>query len=182
MDNNASRTTNVWPYVVAGCAIGGGLGYLFMTEEGRKIGRTIADPHKLADNIERGRDFSESNARKVTDQIHDLMDRAKNGVAAAEQGYREAGEEFQSSVLQRIEDKKSEIVSGIHETVDNVSRTALTVEHSVLDPLLDVGAMVKGLERGIEAATKDGTSESKPDQFAGGTTYKFPNQKTGTGF
>ena len=40
MDNRMEIKTNgsnVWPYIVLGSAIGGAVGYLFMTESGRKI-------------------------------------------------------------------------------------------------------------------------------------------------
>ena len=37
----------------------------------------------------------------------------------------------------------------MHNTVDKVSRTATTIEHDVLDPLVEIGALVRGVERGI---------------------------------
>ena len=40
----------------------------------------------------------------------------------------------------------------VHKTVDNMSRTAYTVEESVLDPILELGALYRGFERGIRAA------------------------------
>ena len=45
--------SNIWPYVIVGSAVGGAVGYLFMTESGRRIRRTIANPEELARNIAR---------------------------------------------------------------------------------------------------------------------------------
>ena len=51
----------------------------------------------------------------------------------------------------RIESKSNEITSGVHQTVDNVSRTAATIEQSVIDPICEMGALNKGVERGIRS-------------------------------
>ena len=61
--------SNVWPYVIAGSAIGGAIGYLFMTESGRKIRRAVTHPDELADTIEDARSFIESKAQIVTGQV-----------------------------------------------------------------------------------------------------------------
>jgi hypothetical protein len=53
--------------------------------------------------------------------------------------------------LRQIEGKNNEIVTNVHKTVDNVSRTAYTVEESVLDPIFELGALYRGFERGIRA-------------------------------
>ena len=37
-------TSNIWPYVIAGSAIGGAVGYLFMSESGRKIRHAVTHP------------------------------------------------------------------------------------------------------------------------------------------
>jgi gas vesicle protein len=119
--------SNIWPYVVVGSAIGGAVGYLFMTERGRKVRHSIAHPDKLASSIEDARDFIERKARVVTDQVHGVLDKAKSSIEAGEHAYHEAEIGFQGQV----------------------KSTAVTIEKNVLDPICELGALYKGMERGI---------------------------------
>ena len=146
MKRNAS---SVWPYVIAGSAIGGAVGCLFMTEWCRKVRHAVTHPDELADTIEDARLFIESKARIVTDQVHNVLDTAKQGLDEGQRAYREAGQNYQSQ-LRNLEGKNNEIASGVHKTVDNVNRTAYTVEQSVLDPIFELTALYRGFERGIQ--------------------------------
>jgi gas vesicle protein len=133
--NMKTNGSNVWPYVVVGSAIGGAVGYLFMTESGRKIRHSITHPDELAENMEDVRSFIESKAKIVTDQVHGVLNRAKNGIEEGERAYHEAEQGFQSKVHQ-LQSKSGEITSDVHTVVDNVNRTAMTIEQSVLDPIV----------------------------------------------
>src|SRR5213592_2490239 len=93
MQRNGSH---LWPYVIAGSAIGGAIGYLFMTESGRKIRYTVTHPAELADAIEDARSFIESKAKMVTDQVRGAMDKAKQGLEEGQRGYRAAAQTYQS--------------------------------------------------------------------------------------
>ena len=139
---------NVWPYVIAGSAIGGAIGYLFMTESGRKIRYSVTHPDELADTIEDARQFIESKAKTVTGQVRGVMDKAKQGLEEGERAYREAEQGFQSQ-LRQLEGKNNEIATNVHRTVDNVNRTAYTVEQSILDPVFELGALYRGIDRAI---------------------------------
>lgn len=140
--------SNVWPYVVVGSAIGGAVGYLFMTESGRKIRHSITHPDELAENLDDVRGFIESKARIVTDQVHGVLNKAKRGIEEGERAYHEAEQDFQSRVHE-LQGKSGEITSNVHKAVDNVNRTAVTIEESVLDPICELGALYRGIERGI---------------------------------
>src|SRR5580765_1091676 len=131
-------SSNVWPYVIAGSAIGGALGYLFMTESGRKIRYAVTHPDDLVDNIEEARTFLETKTRMVTDQVHNVIQKAKHSIEEGERAYQEAGQRYQTRVRE-LQGK----------TVDNVNRTAVTIEHEVLDPIVELGALYRGIERGI---------------------------------
>jgi gas vesicle protein len=131
-------SSNVWPYVIAGSAIGGAVGYLFMTESGRKIRHAITHPDELVDNIEEARTFLETKTKMVTDQVHNVLQKAKNASEQGERVYREAGQRYQTRVHE---------LQG--RTVDNVNRTAVTIEHEVLDPMVEVGALYRGIEHAI---------------------------------
>src|SRR5215831_6887617 len=122
--------STVWPYVVVGSAIGGAIGYLFVTESGRKIRHTITHPDQLADNLEDVRGFVESKARIVTDHVHEVLGKAKHVIEEGERAYHEAGRNFQSRI-NSLQSKSGEI------------------EQSVLDPIGELAALYRGIERGI---------------------------------
>ena len=146
--NMKTDSSNVWPYVLAGSAIGGAMGYLFVTESGKKLRHSITHPDELAINLEEVRDFVEKKARIVTDEVHGVLNKAKHGIEEGERAYHEAAQSFQSRVRE-FEGKSGEITATVHKAVDNVNRTAVTIEESVLDPIVELGALYKGIERGI---------------------------------
>ena len=152
MNRDVTMKTNgssIWPYVIVGSAVGGAIGYLFTTESGRKIRRSVAHPDELADDLEQAREFIENKARTVTERVHGVFNKAKLGIEEGERAYRQAERDYQTRLFGRIEGKSNEITSGVHRTVDNVSRTAVTIEKSVVDPICEMGALYKGVERGI---------------------------------
>ena len=131
-------SSNVWPYVIAGSAIGGAIGYLFMSESGRKIRHAVSHPDELVDNIEEARTFLETKTRMVTDQVHNVLQKAKHGIEEGQLAYQDAGQRYQTRVHE-LQGK----------TVENVNRTAVTIERGVLDPIVELGALYRGIERGI---------------------------------
>jgi gas vesicle protein len=144
------NNSNVWPYVIVGSAIGGAVGYLFMTESGRRIRHSITHPDELASDLEEARGFIERKARVVNDQVHGVLNRAKHGIEEGERAYHEAARDFQNRV-NNLQGKSGEITSNVHKAVDNMNRTAVTIEQSVLDPVVELGALYRGIERGIRA-------------------------------
>jgi gas vesicle protein len=146
--NTKTNSSSVWPYVVVGSAIGGAVGFLFMTESGRKVRRAITHPDELNDNIESARSVIERKARVITDQVHSFIGKAKQSMEEGERAYREAGEEFRLRA-RRIERRNDEVTSQVHKTVEKMNQTAVTIEHSVLDPICEMGALYRGIERGI---------------------------------
>jgi hypothetical protein len=142
------NASNIWPYVIAGSAIGGAVGYLFMSESGRKIRRAVTHPDELADTIEDARSFIESKAQIVTGQVRNVIDMAKTGLDEGQRAFHEAEKSYQSQ-LRDLEGKNNEFASSVHKTVDNVNRTASTVEQSLLDPIFELTALYRGFERGI---------------------------------
>ena len=152
------NASNVWPYIIVGSAIGGAVGYLLLTDSGRKVRHAVTHPDELADTIEDARSYIESQAKIVTEQVHRVIDKAKAGLDEGQRAYREAGQSY-GSQLRQIEGKNNEIASNVHKTVDNVTRTAYTVEKSVLNPIFELGALYRGFERGIRAVLGHKTSE-----------------------
>src|SRR4051794_21811531 len=105
-----SNASNVWPYVLAGSAIGGTLGFLFMTGAGKKVRRAMANPDGMADNIDDARVYLERKAKGLTGQIRTVLDKAKEGMEAGQRAFTDAEESFQS-YMGKIEGKNNQIAS-----------------------------------------------------------------------
>jgi hypothetical protein len=143
-----SKGSDIWPYVLLGSAVGGAVGYLFMTQSGRKVRRALANPEEMADNIDEMRVFIERKADVVTGRVRRILERAKEGLEAGQRAFDEASVGYRTN-MQRMEAKNNEVASSVHKTVDNLTRTAYTVEQSLLDPLNEGRAMYRGVERAL---------------------------------
>ena len=157
--------SNVWPYVVVGSAIGGALGYLFMTESGRKIRRTVTHPDELADNVDEARHFIEQKAQVVTDQVHGILNKARLGIEEGQLAYRQAHQDYHSKFRQ-IETKSNQVAAEVHRTIDSMSRSAVSIEKSVLDPVSEMGALYRGIVRGIRSMLGKTSSQTIETQGA----------------
>jgi ElaB/YqjD/DUF883 family membrane-anchored ribosome-binding protein len=119
-----------------------------MTQSGRKVRHALTHPDDLAANVEQAGSFLQRKASMVSDQIHGVIRKAKQSIEEGERAYREAGQQYKSQARQ-LETKSETIAASIHNTVDRMSRTAGTIERSVLDPICEIGAIYRGVERGI---------------------------------
>jgi len=148
MERIKTNSSSVLPYVIAGSAIGGTVAYLFMSESGKKVRRVITRPNELAENVEHAGDVIERKAAMVTNWLHDWIQNAKQSIEEGQLAYRDIGQQYRTQVRQ-IQSKNESIVAGVHQTIDRVGRTATNVEGRVLDPVADLGAIVRGIERGF---------------------------------
>ena len=148
MESVKTNGSSVLPYVIAGSAIGGAVAYLFMSESGKKVRRVLTRPDELADNVEHAGNVIERKAAIVTNWLHDWIENAKQSIEEGQLAYRDIGQQYRSQVRQ-IQSKNDSIVAGVHHTLDRVGHTAANVEGRVLDPIAELGATVRGIERGI---------------------------------
>jgi gas vesicle protein len=155
-----TNDSSVWPYVVLGSAVGGALGYLFVTESGRKFRRSLTDPDEMSNNMEGVRSFVQRKTQVVTDQVHGALNKAKYAIEEGQLAYHEAEHHYQSRFRQ-IQSKNNQIAGNVHKAVDNLNRTALTVEQSVMDPMSELAALYRGLERGIRAVFGGGSRSTQ---------------------
>jgi len=151
--------SKVWPYVLVGSAVGGTVGYLFMTESGRKVRHALANPDEMADHIDDMRSVIEKKARVVTGRVRTVLDKAKEGMEAGQRAFNEANEGYRGN-MQRLQGKNDTIASAVHKNVDNLTKTASAVEEQVLDPLYEVGALYRGIQRGVQAVLR-GAAEGR---------------------
>jgi len=152
MDNRFTETngSSIWPYVIVGSAIGGAIGYLFVTESGKRIRHSVTHPDELAHDIDGVRSLVESKARIVTNKVHGVIGKAKQSIDEGQRAYQEAGQEYRLRA-NRLEAKNSQIASTVHATVDRMSNAAANIEQSVMDPICELGALARGIERGVRA-------------------------------
>jgi gas vesicle protein len=148
--NMKTNGSSLLPYIVVGSAIGGAVGYLFATDAGKKIRRSVTHPNELAVDIQHAGDFVEHKAAVVASWIHEKIDQARRSIEEGQFAYREAGDQYRLQA-QRVESKSNEITAVVHDTVDSMSNTALHVGQSVLNPIVEIGALVRGFEKGIRS-------------------------------
>jgi gas vesicle protein len=158
-----TNTRSVWPYVIVGSAVGGALAYLATTDSGRKMRRSLTHPDELADTVENARTFVERKARIVTEKVHGVINRAKEGMEAGQQAFKEAEANYRSGLQRRVEGKSNEVATNVHRAVDNVNRTAVTFEQSVLEPVYELGAIYKGVERGVRTLLRKNHTQVQPE-------------------
>jgi hypothetical protein len=60
-----------------------------------------------------------------------------------------------------MDDKSHDVVDSIHRSLDNLNRTVHTIQETILDPLSEVGAIAKGIDRGIRRLFEDRRSERR---------------------
>lgn len=144
------NNSNKLPYVIVGSAVGGAIGYLFMTQSGTKLRQSIMEngTRALPEKIEGAREFLERKGKVITDKVHGVLDRAKESMQAGQQAYQEAEQNYQSQ-LRTIQGRNTDIASNVHKTVDELSHTASAVEKSFLDPVYEFVALARGVDRGV---------------------------------
>jgi uncharacterized protein YukE len=128
-------TSNKVPYILAGSAVGGAVGYLILKRSG-----------SIPDTIEGFRTKVEGRSRDVSGQLHGIVERAKRSVEEGQRVYQESQKRYQEQ-LRSLEGRNDEISTTVHQTVDNLNKTAYTVEQSVLDPVFEILALASGTQR-----------------------------------
>jgi hypothetical protein len=109
-----------------------------VTDTGQKIRRGITHPDEMKDNIEDARTYLQEKGRMVTDQVQNLLQRAKHGIEQGQRAYEEAG--------QRLHSRTHEFHG---KTVENMNQTAVTIEQDVVHPMVELGAILRGIQHGI---------------------------------
>ena len=145
-----SKTSDKVPYIIVGSAVGGALGYLFMTKSGVRVRRSLVreGSRVLPDKMEQVRSFVENKGKLVNDKVRGVLDRATASIEAGQQAYRESGYGYQTS-LRRMEGRSTDIAANVHKAVDDFSKTAAAVQKSFFDPVYDLAAMMRGFDRGV---------------------------------
>src|SRR5437899_12588063 len=67
------NSSSIWPYVIDGSAIGGAVGYLVMSDSGKKIRHAVIHPDELAEEIEDARSLIQSKGDMVAGQVRSVI-------------------------------------------------------------------------------------------------------------
>jgi hypothetical protein len=122
----------------------------------------VRDSGLVQDPFEHVADFFQRRTRVITGEVHGFIDKGRRSIEEGERAYHDAGEQYRSRA-RKIESKNTEIASSIHHKVDKMSTSAVTVEHSVLDQLCEIGALYRGVERSLRTLLGKGDRRSAPE-------------------
>jgi hypothetical protein len=152
------------PYLLAAGAIGGAVGYLFFTDSGRRVVDNISrlrveKTARIPEKIEDLRGFIANRGKDVTGVVRTVVDRVKGSVATGQQAYNEAGGIYQNQV-DKLHRSNEEVVANLHRAVDNLGRLMHTAQETFLHPLYEMGAIVRGVDRGVRDFAK--STERRP--------------------
>jgi hypothetical protein len=74
----------------------------------------------------------------VADEVHELLQKARHSIELGERAYEETGYRLHSQTHE------------FHgKTVENMNRTAVLIEQNVVHPIVELGALLRGIEHGL---------------------------------
>jgi hypothetical protein len=147
------NNSNKMPYLLAAGAIGGAIGYLFFTEKGKKMVNNISQMRveksaRIPEKIDDLRSYLSDRGRNVSGFLRNTVDHLKLSVESGQQGYRDAGGIYKDQVS-RLHRSNGEVVGNLHKAVDNLGKLMETVQETFLHPLYELGAVARGVDRGV---------------------------------
>jgi hypothetical protein len=168
----AMNDSNKLPYLLAAGAIGGAVGYLFLTESGQRVRQSIFNAETgsvIPDKIEEARSYVERRGKEAGDRLQGLVDRVKDSVEEGRRAYERGSMDFQHRM--GIMDRNgAEVVANIHHSIDRFNQTIHNVEAGLLQPVYQAGAMAKAVDSGVRRLLRRNTP-----QVVEGTALTDPN-------
>ena len=146
-----SNTSNKVPYVIGISAIGGAIGFLFLTRSGQRVRDQLFNTEAACDipgKVDDARLFLEHRGKEIGSYLREFVNRVKDSAEIGKQAYRET-EETYNRHISRIHGQNREVVANIHRAIDELDTTVQNLEQSILQPLYEMGGMVRGVERGV---------------------------------
>jgi hypothetical protein len=149
-----ATNTNKLPFLLAAGAVGGAVGYLFFTKSGQSMVDRLSQGRvnvsgNVADKVENGRQFVERRGKELADTVRGVVDHAKDAVEAGKHAYEQNGMRYRGE-LRQLGQRNTDAIANIHRAVDNMGRTFQTLQETVLDPFCEIGAMIRGIESGVQ--------------------------------
>ena len=152
------KKSNKVPYVVAGSVIGGAAALLLFTDSGRRVRTSIRnmDANSIPNKIEELREMLDRRTRDVNRKIDALKGRVAGSYEEGRRAFGESGETAEHK-LRRLEEQNGRVVASIHRSIDELNRTLFTFERSVLSPLFQTMALIRGVRTSV-GSLKSGKS------------------------
>jgi hypothetical protein len=162
-----NETKSKWPFIVAGTAVGGVVGYLFLTDSGRRARTSLRsfDANTIPNKLEQLRSMIDNRGGSVTGKVQGVLDQAKGMVtqhrdsflgciSEGRRAYDQAGTDFHDKV-RTLETKNQEITAGIHRSVDSLMQTVLSFQQNIINPLIEFGSLAKGVEKSVRSLVNE---------------------------
>jgi gas vesicle protein len=166
-------TSQKLTYVFAGSMIGGAIGYFLFTDSGRRVIQSARhlDPNKFPDKIEELRNVIEQRGQQVGRHVEAVRDRIMHSIDAGKEAYNDKDNGFENQI-RRLQSRNGEITSSLHRAVDNLNNTIFGFEKSVLEPVYQVGTIVRAVKHGACSLINSEKKENPdtgfdPQRFAG---------------
>jgi hypothetical protein len=143
--------SNKLPYLLAAGAIGGAVGYLFLTESGQRVRQSIFNAESgsaIPDKIEEARTYVERRGKQAGDCLKSFVDRVKESVDEGRRVYERGSVDFQHR-MDVMDRNGAEVVANVHHAIDRFNQTIHNVEASLLEPMYQAGAMAKAVDTGV---------------------------------
>jgi len=143
-------SSNRATYVIAGSAIGGAIAYFLLKARRRRSPGAVhrIDIKSVPQKMEALLETVERCAYDVSGRLENMRRRVMESLEAGRRGYDESEGGFRRKV-HTFESKNDQIAAKVHRAIDELNRTILTLEKSILDPLYHLGSVVRGIRRGV---------------------------------
>jgi gas vesicle protein len=139
-------------YLVAGSVVGGAVGFLFLTDPGRKVRRSIRefDPNIIPEKLDDLRDVVERAGREISGRVEAVRHRLQDSVDTGRHAYSSADTEL-ATQLHRLEAVNNEVSANLHRAIDELNKTVYTIEKSILGPAFEVRSLIRAVKHGLQA-------------------------------
>ena len=158
--------SNKVPYVVAGSVIGGAAAFLLFTDSGRRMRTSIRnmDANCIPNKIGEFREMLDRRTQDVNRKIDALKGRVSGSVEAGRRAFGESGETAEYK-LRRLEEQNGRVVASVHRSIDELNRTLYTFERSVLNPLYQAMALIRGVRTSVGSLKSGKRERSFGEQY-----------------
>jgi hypothetical protein len=165
------------PYILAGSAIGGVIGFLFTTDRGKHFLRSARNMNAgdLQRKIEESRHYIEGKSRAVTERVHNVFERAQNALESGRQAYDNSMTDA-GSPIKALENKNDSIVRTAHNTVDNMSRTVKSFGDSLVEPICELNALMRAVRSSLRSISR---KDRESDTESLGESAPYLNERLG---
>jgi gas vesicle protein len=137
------------PYVIAGSAIGGAIGYLMFTQSGRKATKSLGQVFSTTakESVDELAWTIEKLGSDLSLHLQDVEDKIRESIEEGRSAYEYAEAEFCTQLVE-IELWNRKVATGTRQMVDDLIEGAYTIEKSVLIPFFQARSLIRAFRHG----------------------------------